>query len=235
MTMRYDALFLDSDETIVDFDECQRRAFCSLCAHLTPGEDPAQLYQLYRDVNERLWRRHHAGQLPKDELRTLRMRETFGGSVIDVPACAARYEELLASEVHFMPDAMAVLTRLHEKCTLVIVTNGLGPVHRARFARAGLTSLFAGIVVSGDQATPNYRKPFPEIFRDAHERFAPTVPKQRILMVGDSEATDVAGGAGYGIATCRYASQHRLERRDSAATHVIASWQELPPIVGLED
>jgi FMN phosphatase YigB (HAD superfamily) len=233
-TMRYDVLFIDSDETIVDFKKCQRRAFHALCDERLSGTCAEPLYERYQAVNEHMWRRHHRGEISKDELRFLRMRETFAEFEVDIPSCVAKYEERLASEAHFMPHAVSVLNRLKDACTLVVVTNGLGHVHRYRFAHGGLTNLFAGIVVSGDKESPNYRKPFEDIFRDAHERFAASVSKNRILMVGDSEDTDVQGGNGYGVATCRYVPGYRNESPTSTATHIMHDWRQLPAIVDME-
>jgi 2-haloacid dehalogenase len=232
--LRYDVLFIDSDETIVDFNECQRRAFHAVCDEGLSGTCPEPLYEHYKAVNQYMWRRHYSGEITKDELRFLRMSETFAKFEVDIPWCVARYEERLASEAHFMPHAVSVLNRLKDACTLVVVTNGLGHVHRNRFGQGGLATLFAGIVVSGDKGSPNYRKPFADIFRDAHERFAPKVSKNRILMVGDSEGTDVRGGNDYGIATCRYMPCRGTESPTSAATHIMNDWRQLLAIVGME-
>jgi FMN phosphatase YigB (HAD superfamily) len=234
MKKLYDVLFIDSDETIVDFKECQRRAFQMLCAEQVSNGDTEELYVRYAAINDDMWRRHHRGEISKDELRFLRMRETFDGYALDIPLCVTRYEERLASEVHFMPNAVAVLNRLKDACKLVVVTNGLSHVHRFRFAQGGLAPLITGIVVSGDKNSPNYRKPFADIFRDAHQRFAPTVPKDRILMIGDNEDTDMQGGNAYGIATCFYVPEYGNKTRLPVATHVMTDWLQLPAIVGIE-
>jgi FMN phosphatase YigB (HAD superfamily) len=233
MTTRYDALFFDSDETIVDFNACQRRAFIALCAQYAPYEDAEDFYDRYVLINAEMWQRHHEGQITKDELRILRMTETFSGCAMDIRALAASYEDLLADEAYLMPNAHQTLARVKQCCRLVVVTYGLGPVHRRRFEKAGLAELLTGIVVSGDKPSPTFRKPYGEIFQDAHDRFAPSVPKDRILMVGDSETTDITGGMAYGIDTCLYAPDCELEA-ESAATHVMRDWRDLPMIIGLK-
>lgn len=235
MTARYDALFLDSDETIVDFNNCQRRAFLAMCAHFAPHKDVGDLYNRYVLINADMWRRHHEGQITKDDLRIMRMEETFTGCAIDIPTCAAHYETLLADESHLMPNVRQALETVKLACRLVVVTNGIGTVQRRRFEKSGLAELLTGVVVSGDKPSPTFRKPYAEIFRDAHERFAPAVSKARILMVGDSETTDIAGGNAYGIHTCLYAPGQREFEGASAASHVMQDWSDLPRIIGLND
>jgi HAD superfamily hydrolase (TIGR01509 family) len=127
--------------------------------------------------------------------------------------------------------AIDVLTALSGQVSLALVSNGLGEVVHARLARLGIESLFDAVIVSSEVGSS---KPGSAIFDATFQRLG-SPPKAGALMVGDSLSSDIAGGAGYGIATCWY-NPHGKPAPDTAEntvriTHQISALTELLDVV----
>ena len=76
-------------------------------------------------------------------------------------------------------------------------------------------------------------KPSAPIFDLAFEALGGP-PKASAVMVGDSLTSDIAGGIGYGIATCWYNPAHRAVGDRDRIDHEIASIGELLALVETE-
>ena len=124
------------------------------------------------------------------------------------------------------PGARAVLEALAARSSLALVTNGLSAVQRARVERLALGPFFSAVVISGEVDTA---KPGSRIF-DLAFAALDWPEKETSLMIGDSLSSDIAGGAGYGIATCWYNPQGRAAPLDATVDHEIRSLDQLPQL-----
>ena len=69
---------------------------------------------------------------------------------------------------------------------------------RPRFSASAIGRYFEDWIISEEVG---FAKPDPRIFDVAYERMD-RPPKERVLIVGDSLSSDIAGGIAYGIDTC---------------------------------
>ena len=65
-------------------------------------------------------------------------------------ALAQRYDAIRAERVEYYPDAVPVLTSLHSRHRLAIITNGFAETHRARIAPLQLGRFFDHVLMAGD-------------------------------------------------------------------------------------
>ncbi len=195
----YEFLFLDLDETILDFHKAERvavtRAFSE--AGITPTEE---LLSLSKQINIDYWKRLERGEVSREEVRIGRFRDTFQilGIDADPVQCSAAYEQYLATGHYFLPGAEEAVHRLAKKYRLFLASNGTSKVQAGRLASAKLVPYFEQIFVSEEIGA---NKPNREYFDRCFSQIADFDPR-RALIVGDSLSSDILGGNNAGIATC---------------------------------
>jgi 2-haloacid dehalogenase len=196
---KYDVVFLDADETLFDFRKAEDWALREAFARrgLPLGEDAALAYA---EINQGLWRRLERGELDQRTIRSERFRLLFErlGLDEDPLAFGELYVERLSTAAFLLEGAEELCARLSEKRRLAIVTNGIAQVQKSRLERSPIGRFFERVVVSEEVGAA---KPDPTIFRRACELMG-VEDKSRIVMVGDSLASDIKGGIAFGIDTC---------------------------------
>lgn len=221
-------VLLDLDHTLFDSDASEAAAFAHALSTIGVEADSAMLDR-YRAINRAMWRRVEAGTLSVAALREQRFESFLEAERIDVstPALADAFVDGLGGFGELYPGVRAVLDELNELATLALVTNGIGQVQRHRIRRLSLERRFAVVVVSGEVGVA---KPDPAIFQIVVDRLG-SPPKDRMIMVGDSLTSDIAGGRAFGIDTVWLDRDAEGSGDQTAATHRIRSLTELPAIV----
>jgi putative hydrolase of the HAD superfamily len=124
--------------------------------------------------------------------------------------------------VHLGDDTLDVLTRLHGKYKLGLVSNFAIPECAWKLLdKFGLRSFFDVILVSGEI---NKRKPSPEIFERALNSLG--VDASRTVFVGDMISLDVKGAKNVGISPI-LVKRRPLQGMDVKPDKVITSLREL--------
>lgn len=123
---------------------------------------------------------------------------------------------------------VATLTRLRaEGWQIVVLTNGLPAVQRAKVAALKLVPLVDAIVYAEEHAEGG--KPAPAAFRAALQRLA--LPARRCVAVGDDPRADIAGARRAGLRTVRLAVPGRVVAPEDEADVVIDTFEALPAVV----
>ncbi len=224
----YSTVLLDLDHTLLDSDASESAAF-EHTMRFAGVADPAELFDTYRRINLAMWAQVEAGAMSADDVRVLRFEEFNRVSRIDVDphAMAEVFVAALGANGDLYPGAREMLEEIRVVATLGLVTNGISEVQRARVARLGLDRYFHAIVVSSEEATA---KPGSAIFDIAFDRLG-SPDRSSAVMVGDSLSSDMAGGYGYGIATCWYNPSGRVADTEFRIDHVVAGFDEIADIV----
>jgi len=230
--MRYDCVLFDADGTLLDYEAGEARALARTLASLGVEPDPTHL-AAYREINARVWERFERREITQGEIGRERFGELLArlGIRADPEALGERYLGFLGEEAELIDGAREALRALRGRVKLALVTNGLGPVQRARLARSGLDALLDAVVISGELTVA---KPDPRIFALALDG-AGGVPPHRALMVGDSLASDVLGAIQAGLASCWFNPRGEANPFPFSPTYEIRSLAELPGIVGTAD
>jgi len=197
--VRYDLLLCDLDNTLVDFDACERLAFASVCrsAHLPESEE---YLACYSRCNLRLWLELEKGKLHQEELAVRRfedfLRET--GLQGDPAQMNAVYMDSLSRQAVLFPETLACLRSWRECVRVMFVTNGISRVQHGRFRRMPFAEMEGEMLVSQEVGAA---KPDPRMLEIAMER-AGVKDRRRVLVLGDSLTSDMKAACNAGMDSC---------------------------------
>ena len=198
-------LFLDLDDTILDFHKAERIALSKTISQfgLEPNEEVLHRYHL---INKAHWEMLERGELTRAEVLTRRFGVLFAeyGLDVDVQVCAKTYERNLSIGHYFLPGAEEAVDRLSKKYRPFLASNGTAVVQKGRMTSANLYRFFEKVFVSQEIG---HNKPSKAYF-DACFAQIPGFDPAKAMIVGDSLTSDIAGGINAGIRTCWVNPQH---------------------------
>ena len=226
-------LFLDLDDTILDFHKAERLAIARTFRSF--GLEPTeQVLERYHVINRAHWERLETGELTRDQVLTGRFQALFEemGISVDPQKIAKCYEQNLSQGHFFLPGAKETLDFLRGKYRLFLASNGTATVQQGRMTSAGLYPYFEQVFVSQELGA---NKPSKAFF-DACAARIPGYDPQKALMVGDSLSSDILGGIHAGMRTCWVNPAGAAPRQDIQPDFQIRALSELPELLkGLSD
>ena len=221
-------LFLDLDDTILDFHKAERIAIAKTVAQfgLEPTEEVLHRYHL---INKAHWEMLERGELTRAEVLTRRFGVLFReyGMDVDVQVCAKVYERNLSIGHYFLPGAEEAVDRLSKKYRLFLASNGTAVVQKGRMTSANLYRFFEKVFVSQEIG---HNKPSKAYF-DACFAQIPGFDPAKAMIVGDSLTSDILGGINAGIRTCWVNPQHLPCRSDIHPDHQIEYLSQLEALL----
>lgn len=221
-------VFLDLDDTILDFHAAERIALAKTLSHF--GVEPtAAVVERYHIINRQHWERLERGELTRDQVQEGRFRVLFEelGRDIDLVAVARSFQHNLGIGHYFLPGAEAAVQTLHQKYRLFLATNGTASVQRSRLTSAGLYPYFEQVFISQDMGE---NKPSKEFFEACFAKI-PGFDRARAIMVGDSLTSDILGGIRADMKTCWINPAHEPPRADIRPDYEIESLSQLPALL----
>ena len=221
-------IFLDLDDTILDFGWAERRSLSRTFTEY--GLEPEDsVLRRYSDINRSQWELLERGELSREQVLVRRFELLFAeyGIRADASQVGARYEELLGDGHRFLPGAEELLEWLKGKARLFLASNGCAAVQRSRIESAGLAPFFEDIFISELLGAD---KPSEEFYRRCFARTGTFDPKDA-LMVGDSLTSDILGGLRSGMHTCWLNLRGIPGREDIRPEWEIRTLFELPDVI----
>ena len=221
-------LFLDLDDTILDFHKAERLAISRTFRSF--GLEPTdQVLERYHVINRQHWERLERGELTRDQVLTGRFQMLFEelGIPAQPQAIAKGYEHNLGLGHCFLPGAKEALDTLRGKYRLFLASNGTASVQHSRLTSAGLYPYFEEVFVS--QAL-GANKPSRAFF-DACAARIPGYDPRKALMVGDSLTSDILGGINAGMKTCWVCPRGAQGRPDIVPDYRIEALSQLPELL----
>ena len=221
-------LFLDLDDTILDFHKAERLAISRTFRSF--GLEPTeQVLERYHVINRLHWERLERGELTRDQVLTGRFQMLFEelGIPAQPQAIAKGYEHNLGLGHYFLPGAKEALDALRGKYRLFLASNGTASVQHSRLTSAGLYPYFEEVFVS--QAL-GANKPSRAFF-DACAARIPGYDPRKALMVGDSLTSDILGGINAGMKTCWVCPRGAQGRPDIVPDYRIEALSQLPELL----
>lgn len=191
-------LFLDLDDTILDFHKAERVAISKTIREF--GVEPSEeILNLYHGINKWHWEQLELGKLTRAEVLVNRFGVLFEklGKEVDASQCARIYEKNLSTGHWFLPGAEEAVERLSKKYRLFLASNGTAVVQKGRMTSANLYRFFETVFVSQEIG---YNKPSKAYFDACFARI-PGFDKEKAMIVGDSLTSDIKGGRNAGIKT----------------------------------
>ena len=199
-------LFLDLDDTILDFHKAERIAISRTIREF--GVEPAEeILDLYHGINKWHWEQLELGKLTRAEVLVNRFAVLFErlGREVDAPECAKAYEINLSQGHWFLPGAEEAVDRLSKKYRLFLASNGTASVQKGRMTSANLYRFFETVFVSQEIG---HNKPSAEYF-EACFAAIPGFDREKAMIVGDSLSSDIRGGINAGIKTVWVNPDHK--------------------------
>ena len=198
-------LFLDLDDTILDFRQAEHTAITRTLSAF--GIDPTgEITEAYRRINLRCWKELERGTLTREDLKRVRFEKLFQQFEVeaDVQAVSDAYMEFLGQGHWFLPGAEEAVERLSKKYRLFLASNGTASVQKGRMTSANLYRFFEQCFVSEELGAAKPSKAFFDAAFAKIEGF----DLDKAMMVGDSLSSDILGGINAGIRTCWVNTNH---------------------------
>lgn len=220
----YEFLFLDLDDTILDFHKAEHIAIHKTLSAFGIVPTDAVCDQ-YSQINKHHWQMLERGELTREQVVVRRFGTLFDelGVVADPVQCARTYETNLSVSHYFLPGAQEAVGRLHQKYRLFLASNGTSVVQASRLKSAQLYPYFEKVFVSQEIGA---NKPDPVYFQRCFTQI-PDFDPARAMMVGDSLTSDILGGINAGITTCWVNPGHSSSRPDIRPDYEIEALHQL--------
>ena len=223
LTMKYDWILVDADETLFSFD-----AFAGIaqvfaeCGLVFTEQD----YIDYQKVNKPLWTQYQNGEIEIEYLKQARFVELARRLDISATELNSRFTMAMAQICQPFAGVQTTIKALARRAKLGIITNGFADMQQVRLEKTGLAEYFEFVVVSEVVGEP---KPNRAIFEAAFEQMG-DFDKSRVLMVGDNPTSDILGGINAGIDTC-WLQLGDDWQTDIEPTMVARDWFELSHVL----
>ena len=191
-------LFLDLDDTILDFHKAERIAIAKTIRDF--GVEPTEeILHRYHIINKWHWEQLELGKLTRAEVLENRFAVLFNelGVNVDATACARTYEKNLSQGHWFLPGAEEAVDALSKKYRLFLASNGTASVQKGRMTSANLYRFFEKVFVSQEIG---HNKPSKAYFEACFAQI-PGFDISKAMIVGDSLSSDIKGGINAGMKT----------------------------------
>ena len=201
-SMKYKHIFFDLDHTLWDFDRNAEETLHELYqSHSLEGLGVSCAYtfiETYTRNNHELWAAYHHGKISKEYLRENRFKKTFIELGVSPGLIPVSFEEdyvrICPTKTNLFPHVHEILTYLHEKYSLHLISNGFLEATKTKVELSELGRYFKTIVISENVGV---NKPDKAIFEFALKGAG--AAKEESLMIGDSIEADILGALNYGI------------------------------------
>lgn len=198
---KYAGYLIDADNTIFDYNRCEREAFTETFSSRSNRHPLDKIYRKFQYINQLVWKDFEDNKIRADEINITRFTILAKELDIkeDITDLASKYLETLAQKSHLIPGSIQVLEKLSRRASLSLITNGLSYVQRNRLVLSGIEVFFHSIIISEEIGASKPNKSF---FEKAISSLY--LPPHDILCVGDSPKSDIRGGHFAGLDTCWY-------------------------------
>jgi YjjG family noncanonical pyrimidine nucleotidase len=230
MDMKYKAILMDSDETLLNFELAEEKALHILFDHLDMDYDSVS--GDYKKINSGCWAAYEKGEMTQKELRIRRFADFLAlhPSVYPAGEVADYYENALSQQHDELPGAYEAVKEIASRLPIAIVTNGIATIQRPRMENCSLRPFFSEIVISEEVG---FSKPRPEMLLLALQKYG--YEKDDAVMIGDRVYTDIASGYNAGIDTVFVLSgegtKKDAEESDTKPTYILRGIEELYDIM----
>ncbi len=199
---KYDIILWDVDQTLLDFKRSEDYALRQAFSQFGKTID-TEVVTLYSGINDSYWKRLEKGEITRQEVILLRFVSLFERlSITDIEpeAFAGAFQKWLGSVYFYKDDSYRLCVALKKDYRQYVVSNGVSWTQRNKLKLAGFDRLMDDIFISEEIGSD---KPFKEFFDRCFEKI-PDFKRERTIIVGDSQTSDMLGGNRAKIACCWY-------------------------------
>ncbi len=220
--MKYTTLLIDLDETLFDFSKSEKFAIDKLMEKdnipVTEGNRG-----LYSKINDEKWKKLERGELTRPQLFRERFDDLFKktGVTADTDEANLSYMQFLSQASFILDGALETCKKLSGNYSLYLVTNGTKIVQKGRLSGSPIMKYIKDVFISEEIG---FNKPQKEYFDYVLEHIEEK-DKTKILVVGDSLSSDIAGAENSGLDSCWV--NRKNQKNVSGATYTISCITEI--------
>lgn len=222
----------DIDGTLLDFLQAERVSIRKCFEIFRLGNFSDAMLREYSDINTRYWQMLERNEMSKPEILVGRFREFFSNHGID-PSLAERfnaeYQVRLGDGACFYPGAEETVRALKGRVPQFAVTNGTKIAQDRKLASSGLDQLLDRVFISD---VIGVEKPNAAFFDPVFAEIG-DIPKNEIMIVGDSLTSDMRGGVNAGIVTCWFNREGKPRPENLRIDYEIDRIERVLDIVGV--
>lgn len=221
----YKAVFLDIDDTILDFDLAEKYSI-SIILKNNLIEPTEELIKLYHDIDLSWWKKYELGTITKSELLQNRFKEFFDllAKEVDIDKTNKEYLYHLGDKIFYIEKAQDLLKYLGKKYDVYFCTNGVYNTQMRRINLLEDKHLIKNIYISEQL---NLKKPDKEFF-DYCLKDNNLSPNE-VIIIGDSQSSDIQGGINSNIDTIWF-NPHNQESKVHSK-YIVNSLDEIKNIL----
>ena len=231
-------LFIDIDNTLLDFDgyvrETMKKGFREF--GLKPYTE--EMFPVFRRINTELWQEIEEGKLTLAELTKIRWSRIL--ETLNIDFDGIRFEDYFREGLFHsaipIDGAMEMLSYLEKRYLLCAASNGPYEQQRNRLKKAGMDPFFSHFFISerigvSKPAEAFFTRSIRELNEDLTRRSEPPAGPDEIMIIGDYLTSDMAGGQKSGLKTCLFDRERKYKKEDLAVDHIICDLREVSSIL----
>lgn len=218
-------IMLDVDNTLLDFNRCAVLS-AKAAGEVFGFEVPDTLFQIFKPINDALWRDLEKGVLTSAELFDIRWQRIFeamgleAGLKVGGKAFEREFQKHLETVTEPIDGALELVKYLAGKYTLSVASNGPYNQQVGRLISAEMMPYIGveHVFVSAEVGETKPQKPFFDVcFKRLSSKLGALEPHE-VCMIGDSLSADIIGAKEYGMQTIWYDHDRRGKDAEGAGT-----------------
>ena len=221
-------VLIDVDNTLLDFNKCAEEAI-KIGFSKWNIEYNEKVFPVFLEVNDSLWQKIETGEIDKPTLYQLRWKTIFERLGIDAdgPVFEQDFRNIFSESKEPVDGAYDILDYLSGKYTVSVASNASYWQQMKRLTNSDMLKYFANIFNSEQIGYP---KPEKKFFDACFEKLG-NIPKDEVIIIGDSLSADINGGAAYGIKTLWFNYGKIPVPKESKADFIVKSLDEIKNIL----
>ncbi len=227
------AVFIDIDDTILDFDAYVKESMRSGFQKFGFPPYREEMYQTFLKINTHLWSELEKGSLTFTRLKEIRWNLIF--EALEINFDGEVFENYFRGELFNsaipVKGAVDVLCYLSKKYPLYAASNGPFEQQINRLRIGKMEHYFKDFFISEKIGASKPSKEFFEycfsILRKENEDILP----ENILMIGDSLSSDIKGATDFGLKTCFFDKKKKGLPQNTKIDFYIKELTEIKKII----
>ncbi|MCJ8008055.1 YjjG family noncanonical pyrimidine nucleotidase [Lederbergia wuyishanensis] len=213
--MDYKAIIFDLDNTLLNYSVSELKSMQKTVTKHGLIHNKSftwdHFWNVYTTINMNYWNDRVKSNYSIYQVLEYSFNDTLKNLNLDITESkilANFYWETFCTACDFEEHAQDLLSHLHGKYRMAIISNGIGEAQRGRLSAGGIDHFFDELIISDEVG---YWKPDKEIFEEALKRL--DISSTDALFVGDSLQDDYYGALNAGIDFCFYNRMgHSIEK-----------------------
>ncbi|MBQ6380825.1 MAG: YjjG family noncanonical pyrimidine nucleotidase [Clostridia bacterium] len=198
------AIWIDIDDTLLDFDAYVKQAMQSGFTHFGLKPYEPQMFEVFDTINNGLWQQIEQGKLDFEGLQKVRFNTIFKalGIEFDGVRFERYFRECLWDSAILIQGVEPMLRYLSQKYLLYTASNGPYKQQLHRLEAGGIRHYFEDCFISEKIGVSKPDKAFYDrALQQLNQGREEAIAAAQCLMLGDSLRSDIAGGKAAGMQT----------------------------------